>query len=233
MKIVFISDAHGNAVALRTSLTAIDRLHVDSIHFLGDAVGYLPAERECLELLARRRISCQQGNHEAMLLDPSLSTPNGESVYRLGQARRRLDTGLLARIQAWPTRRELEVDGRTVLLVHGSPADPLFGYVYPDTDLRAFPEVGYDAVIMGHTHRPFVRTAGTGTLFVNAGSVGLPRDVGNLAAFATYDTTTNTASIHRVAFDVADAIADAEDLPTETLGCLHRTTPEFEGEILQ
>jgi putative phosphoesterase len=206
MRVAFLSDVHGNALALDACLAYLPSVGADAVYFLGDAVGYLPAAREVLGRLAGAGIPCQQGNHERMLLAPADVPPDREAVYRLAEARGQLDADHLRRVAAWPVRRELTVGGRCLLLVHGSPAAPLDGYVYPDTDLTQFRDLPYDAVIMGHTHRPFVRPAG-GTVFVNVGSVGLPRDRGDLAAFALYDAGADRFETVRVPLNVPAILA--------------------------
>jgi diadenosine tetraphosphatase ApaH/serine/threonine PP2A family protein phosphatase len=178
---------------------------VDATYFLGDAVGYLLDAGGVVARLAAAGVVCQQGNHEAMLLSGAPRPPDREAVYRLDEARAQLDAGQLQWLASWPVRRDVACDGARLLLVHGSPAAPLDGYVYPDTDLGPFAGLPADAV-MGHTHRPFVRPAGA-TTFVNAGSVGLPRDRGGLAAFAVYDGTARRFEVVRVPLDVGAILA--------------------------
>ena len=82
-----------------------------------------------------------------------------------------------------------------LLLVHGSPTDPTYGYVYPDTVLDGF-STDADWVFMGHTHHPFVREH-LGTCYVNIGSCGMPRDDGRYGAVAILDTKARKARILR------------------------------------
>ena len=201
MRIAFLSDVHGNAIALDACLRRISETGADAVYFLGDAVGYLPDARGVVDRLASAGAQCQQGNHEAMLLAGAPLPLEREAVYRLAEARDQLPAEQLRWLAGWPTRREVACDGASILLVHGSPAEPLDGYVYPDTDLAAFRGQPFDAVVMGHTHRPFIRADGR-TTFVNAGSVGLPRDQPGLAAFAVYDGATRRFEIVRVPLDV-------------------------------
>ena len=44
-----------------------------------------------------------------------------------------------------------------------------------------------DAVTMGDTHRPFIAHNREEMRIINVGSCGIPRDQGDLLAFATYD----------------------------------------------
>jgi predicted phosphodiesterase len=113
-------------------------------------------------------------------------------------ARAKLTPQQLKMISAWPTYMKEEIGDLKVLLVHGSPVDPTYGYVYPDTDLSTFdPEA--DWVFMGNTHHPFVRKHG-GTTYVNIGSCGMPRDDGRYGAVALFDAKARCARILR--FDI-------------------------------
>lgn len=233
MRIAFISDVHGNEVALQACLDAIQRLRIDRVHFLGDAVGYLPGEIPVLDRLEAEAIACQQGNHEAMLLAGRPPDAARDAVYRLGPARARLaGTAHWARIQAWPTRVAREFHGTRFLLVHGSPSDELFGYVHGDTDLGAFSGQEADVVIMANTHRPWIREA-HGKVFVNTGSVGLPRDHGALAAFAVFDSDAGRCRIARVPIDVAEITRRyGNDIAPEVAQCFARKTERLVGEVV-
>ena len=232
MRIAVLSDVHGNAAALDACLAHLDRLGVDERVFIGDAVGYLPDAARCLERLRSEAFVCQQGNHEAMLLDPEKVDPQREAVYRLADARAQVSGALRTEIAAWPASRAVEREGRRLLFVHGAPADPLDGYVYPDADLSGWDALPHDAVFMGHTHRPFASRQGP-VLIVNTGSVGLPRDVGRLASFAVYDTETAESRHYRVAFDVAAVLRRAgEKLHPATRECLGRDAERFVGEVI-
>jgi putative phosphoesterase len=223
VRIGILSDAHGNAVGLAACLRALRHAGADALYFLGDAVGYFPDARGVLRLLRRCGAVCQQGNHEAMLLGRLPLAPEKDAVYRLAPVRETLSAAERETMAAWPERREVEIAGRRLLLVHGTPADPLQGYCYPDTDLSAFEGVPYDAVFMGHTHHPFVRRAGE-TLVVNVGSCGLPRDQGDLGACALYDAAAGTVRLLRVEFDAARVRRryGGADVASATWDCLRR-----------
>lgn len=205
----FVSDAHGNADGLGRCLDVLRELNATQIYFLGDSMGYMPDEEGVLRRLHAVGASCLRGNHEEMLLGRLPLTTTQDAVYRLESVRARLQPRWREWIREWPTTREVMADDSRLLLVHGSPLDPVAGYVYPDTDLSPFGGLPYDVILLGHTHRPFIRPVGTLTI-VNVGSCGLPRDVGNLASCAIYDTATRAAEILRVEFD-ADALLDAMD----------------------
>lgn len=200
-----ISDAHGNVEALTQALDLLRANGADEIVFLGDAVGYLPGA-ECLRLLmSSDDVTCIAGNHEQMLLSGAVS-PEKERVYRLASARAALDEVERSQVEAWPRSLILHRPCGQLLFVHGSPDDPTYGYVYPETSLDVFETGGFSAVFMGHTHRPFARLH-RGTLFVNVGSCGLPRDDGGLGSACLFDVSRGSAKILR--FDITDATEKA------------------------
>jgi predicted phosphodiesterase len=87
-----------------------------------------------------------------------------------------------------------------LLFVHGSPSEPTYGYVYPDSDLSVFTTAA-DIVFMGHSHYPFIRKFEK-TTYINVGSCGLPRDDGRYGAAALFNP--NTGEIKIVRFDIRD-----------------------------
>lgn len=223
MKIGLLADAHGNALALAACLRALGHVGVDQTYFLGDAVGYFPGERDVLRLLQSRQVLCQRGNHEAMLLGELSIAPGRDRIYGLAAARKRLSADERALLASWLDQRVIAAGERRLLLVHGSPANPLEGYVYPDTDLSAFDALPYDGVLMGHTHYPFV-TRRNGMLIVNVGSCGLPRDEGDTPAFAVYTPETHSCEIFRLRLDSAGILAQfgAAEVAEEVRQCVVR-----------
>ena len=208
VKMGLLSDAHGNPFALRACIDALRDRGCTDLYFLGDAVGYLPMAEEVLAILAAERIPCQMGNHEAMLVGVLPLPVEKDVVYGLAALRARLHPDRISEIAAWPARRLVEVERRTILLVHGSPRDELNEYVFPDSDLASFAGIGVNVVAVGHSHFPFVRTIGS-TAVIGVGSCGLPRDVGDTAACATYEPASGRAEIVRVRFDAERVLAAA------------------------
>lgn len=223
MKIGFVSDAHGNPDGLACCLAALAAENCEQVYFLGDAVGYLPEENAVFDLLEASGAICILGNHEAMLLGQLALMPARDEVYRLSEARGRLLPKWRSLIASWPERLELEIEGAKLLLVHGSPENPLEGYIYSETDLSSFGALPHDFVFMGQTHRPFCRQQGTVT-FVNVGSSGMPRDFGNLASCGLYDASTRRVEILRIEFD-AGALAQKWQgrIAPASSACLLRT----------
>lgn len=226
-----LSDAHGNLAAFERGLALLRARGAGQIYFLGDAVGYIPTIA-VLERLLSEDIPCLMGNHEAMMLSRRYA-PEREAAYRLAETAAHLPAPLLDWVMSWPASRTLTGEGGDILLVHGSPRDPTFDYVYPDTDLSPFApatetESGRAtprAVFMGNTHRPFIRDC-RGTRFVNIGSCGLPRDDGAWGAVCLYRPSTNDAQILRYPIrDITDAVRrQYPDLHAVVLNTFDRKT---------
>ena len=232
VRVALLADIHGNAIALERCLAEVRAMDVDALHFIGDVVGYIAGEQACLDMLQarRRRLPARKPRADAAGAD-----------RRSGGSRRCLSVGRRA------SADELGCDGGPCVLadsargdafrsaccfVHGSPDEPLDGYVYPDSDLSTFASLRYDAVLTAHTHRPFVAHVGE-TLVANVGSVGLPRDVGALSSLAVYDAEANHVDIFRVTLDVQAVLARwGEAMHDITRACLYRSAPEFVGEVI-
>jgi hypothetical protein len=161
-----------------------------------------------------------------MLLGEIPLAATRDRIYRIGPARARLSISDNEYIASWPEQRIIHIGEKRLLLVHGSPDNPLEGYIYPDGDLSVFDEVPYDAVFMGHTHHPFVSNR-HGTLVVNVGSCGLPRDQGDLLALALYDSDENSSEVLRIHIDTAKIIEHfvLEPVADEVYQCLTRVKP--------
>jgi len=207
MLLGFLSDAHGNPFGFHPCYTRLREEGAERIYFLGDAVGYWPHSLEVLRELLKRRIPCIKGNHEAMLVGLLPILEEDERIYRL----RPLVSATSSRMRQliadeWPIRREIVAEGRRILLVHGRPNNCLEGYLYEDETPSSGESADFDTVVMGHTHRAFVRKE-QGVLWLNAGSCGLPRDIGNMASCALYDTVSNSARILREAMNTKGLLA--------------------------
>lgn len=202
MKIGIISDAHGNAYALSKCLDSLDRLDVEEIICLGDCVGYFPESNEVLTKLQSMSAYCLMGNHEAMLLGLLELDNTRDEVYRIRECN--ISKDQLRRITQWLPFYEREIENRKLLFVHGSPWQPLDGYVYPNSDLKMFADLRFDAVFMGHTHVPLTSKVGN-TLVANVGSCGLPRK-GNTLSFAVYDTKQGSYESIHISFDAEEIL---------------------------
>ncbi len=165
MRIGIVADVHCNVEGLRIALELMGP--VDELVCTGDALYQIRFSNEVLALLRERGARYVLGNHERVLLGPW-----GEAA-RSGPTVR---SDLLDYMAAQPYRLETRVNGRKLVLVHGSPFDPEDEYLYPNSpNLGKLAQIDADFIILGHTHYHMVETVG-GALVVNPGSAGEARD---------------------------------------------------------
>lgn len=93
-----------------------------------------------------------------------------------------------------PSERFIEVEGKRIMITHGHN----YGVKYTKTNLYyAAQEKNVDAVIFGHTHIAEVEEA-YGILFINPGSISLPRNGVNSYAILSVSEGKMFASIHKI-----------------------------------
>ncbi len=226
-----LSDAHGHVEAFQQGLALLRRFGAERMHFLGDAVGYMPG-LGVLQAVLDEDMPAVMGNHEEMLLRDDVPAAR-EAVYRLDLARSELTEACRQAISAWPRQQQWLAPSGPVLLVHGSPASPTHGYVYPDTELDDFDVQPGTVVFMGHTHRPFLREKG-GVRYINIGSCGLPRDAGAYGCVGLFDDS--TGDVRLIRYDIRQATEAAlrrvGDVHPAVRSVFERPTPnDMIGEV--
>ena len=187
MKIGIFSDAHGVLGAFEGACSQLKAAGATELLFLGDSIGYVP-HLGALRSLIKSQINSVRGNHEEMLISDTIPRDRDE-IYQLSFARMNLSPSEYKFICTLPPYVTKVFDGTDCLFVHGSPSDPIKGYVYPDSDLQKFSPLmkQHDIVFMGNTHRPFQREY-DGALYINVGSCGLPRDGSRHGTACIFDT---------------------------------------------
>jgi putative phosphoesterase len=212
MLVAFISDIHSNLEALQATLKEIEKRKVEKIYCLGDIVGYGASPVECIKIIKERKIPSVLGNHDLACVtgNTSFFNPIAASAVVWTSARLHLDE--IEFLKNLPEKLEVVLDNLKVLLVHGSPRDPIWEYVFPENvDENFAKDLNFDVVIMGHTHIPFVKKFRR-IVIANCGSVGQPRDHDPRASFLILDTKKVEAEIVRVKYNIevaAKKIIDA------------------------
>jgi putative phosphoesterase len=225
MKIGVLSDAHGNVKWLSLCLEEMEKEKVDKIYFLGDAVGYF-SNWESVCVLLRERVDVSLlGNHDAMYIGTKALDKDKDTIYRIVENKKKFSEKLVSHFNDLLPFRIERICEKDILFVHGSPSDPLSGYVY-ENDIPSKVNVNsYDVVFMGHTHIPYIKK-NNDTLFVNVGSCGLPRDHGNLPSFAVIDFALNKCEIMRIKMDTHEVLE--EGLHSAVTECLLRKPSSLE-----
>ena len=212
MKIGVISDIHGNLPSLEAVLNAFDERDVDTIVCLGDLVGYFHQSLEVLESVIDSNTVTILGNHEAYLLGILDCSIANWFAYNLDYVRSSIPPRVLEWLSGLPRELFMTIDGLNLAFFHGSPWQPLEGYVYPDsTSLSRFTQLPYDFVFLGHTHYQMIKNL-RNTTIINPGSCGLPRD-GDRRAGAAILHVGNDVQIEllRIEYDVDSFVISAGD----------------------
>lgn len=121
------------------------------------------------------------GNHEATLLGQWGAGARSADWVRPAE---------LAYMAARPHRIDTVIGGKRLVMVHGSPFDPPYEYLYPNSaTLSRIAEIDADYVVLGHTHYQMAERIGR-PLVINPGSAGEARDARNAfrLSYAVLDT---------------------------------------------
>jgi putative phosphoesterase len=209
LKVAVISDIHSNLDALKAVIGSLPSY--DFLLCLGDIVGYGPQPDNVIEELRRLQPKMTiMGNHDYAVTTGDVSGFSlhaAQAVEWTRQHIRQENTRYLSALN--PTARTA-VEGKRVVLFHGSPSDPLSEYIFPGipqgTAEKLAESANADIVLLGHTHVPMAYSLQTG-LLANPGSVGQPRDGDPRASFAIL-----TISENEVAFDVTRTEYDVDSV---------------------
>src|SRR5881394_3954660 len=219
MRVAIFSDVHANLEALEAVLTDAHKHKCTHFVCLGDVVGYNANPHECVERI--REIDCPtvKGNHDEQASLFESSTDFNELAERAIEWTR---DNLTDKDKEWLRGLRLQQQVRGFTIVHATLDTPAqWGYVFNNLDAAASFTYQHTAVcFFGHTHVPmaFIRDDGVRRIkidqlhiesgkkyFINAGSVGQPRDADWRAAYCVYDIENNVVEQRRVKYDLATA----------------------------
>lgn len=219
MRIGIISDIHGNLPALEAVLNDLGPRRLDAVYCLGDLVGYAAFPNQVTERIRAEGIPTIMGNYDdgvgfdrdecgCAYTDPVEKSLGDRS---LAWTRAEVTADNKAFLRTLATEIRFEADGRRVLLVHGSPRK-INEYLFEDRPIASFQRLAAssqaDIIVFGHTHRPYTKLV-DGVLFVNAGSVGKPKDGDWRAGYVILDPSSDAQPVEsiRLPYDVGTAAA--------------------------
>lgn len=219
MKILILSDIHGNEQALDAVLEKVAAdYRIDACLLLGDIIDYGMHSNEVISRIQTLSypVLCNiRGNHEEAVITEdyrAFSSERGRQSARY--TRNILDENSWEYIQntmSGSGMLEFECAQKKCLAVHGSLEDQYWKSIDMGKD---FPEYSaYDYVFSGHSHLPhFVekyypavderRRNKKKVIFINPGSVGQPRNHNAMAQFAVLDMGTETIFFEKAAYDI-------------------------------
>jgi putative phosphoesterase len=187
MKLLILSDIHGNWPALEAVLRA--EPDFDGVAFCGDVVDYGPCPVECLRWLRDHADQLVRGNHDnALAFDQDCRCLGSFREFsRATRAWHRTLVGEADRdfLAKMPTLDWFEWGGRHFRMAHATPQGDLFEYLPMDHWEERVRGLDADYMLLGHTHLQGLRTFAKTTV-VNPGSVGLARDGAGEACYAVF-----------------------------------------------
>ncbi|MBI2529614.1 MAG: metallophosphoesterase family protein [Candidatus Diapherotrites archaeon] len=235
MRYLLIADVHGNLHALNAVLAAAQKTGYERALCLGDIVGYNARPNECIERLRNNNVICIQGNHDAASVgEIPLEEFNPEAAECIKWTKPQLTAQNKKFLSELPRFFSMQY----MLALHGSPENPLWGYMDEEIARNSLRRVPEALVICGHVHMPFYYEANADStkaiignskvkcmgrrIVVSLPSVGQPRDGDKNAGFGILDTETRELEIFRVEYDVKKTYDEV----------LQAGLPRFEAERL-
>jgi predicted phosphodiesterase len=217
MRFAVFGDIHGNIEALKAAYEAAQAAGFEKIYHLGDLGGYSPFVNEVIDFLAEHDIEGVQGNYdETVAHDREHCGCKAEDPVQEEMANRSFawtkqhaSSKTKEYLRKLPVEMTLDVLGRKVALFHATPRKNNL-YWYEDRPEKFFTEmagkVNADILIYGHTHKPYRKDI-ENKIFINAGSVGKPKDGDPRACVTLIDITAGTVNVEflRVSYDVERA----------------------------
>ncbi len=198
MKILLISDVHGNYEALKKVIELED---YSMIYCMGDIVDYGPSPQECVDLIRKEADIVVRGNHDNAVAF-GVDCGCGYELKDLSQEVRGITIEDLDEESLdYLGRLPIDVETEDHFITHASKGD-MFKYLKPNTEeneFREFNGVEQDLVFLGHTHIQMDREV-DGKRFVNPGSLGQPRDGDNRAAYAVIED--GDIRFERMSYDI-------------------------------
>ena len=222
MKIGVLGDIHGNIEALKVAYETALAEKVDKVFHLGDLGGYAPFVNEVVDFLIEHKIEGVQGNYDdAVAHDREHCGCKYENPLQAEMAdisfawtKKHSSEKSKGYLKNLPFDISLSAHGRKILLFHATPIKNNL-YWFEERPEKFFREMAekIEAYIMiyGHTHKPYRKDIDN-KVFINAGSVGKPKDG---------DTRTCVALIEimpeEVKTDFRRAVYDLEKVASEIM----------------
>jgi len=177
----FLSDVHGNLLALDAVLDELQRRMVDSIYVAGDLLLGGDAPAEVYKRLQQVDARCVRGVSDSALVEigpdslEPLDKAQTEMARRFRSTRSAVGELALKYLERLPEKLRIPmIDGTEILMVHGSPSDPTTEISHDleeDEILALIDGDPADIIVCGASHVPFSRLIDD-VRVVNVGSVG-------------------------------------------------------------
>ena len=167
MKLVICSDIHGDLSGARAAIEALKRENADKLLILGDVLYHGPRNSLPTEYNPKAVIELLNANKNLIL-----------------SVRGNCDTEVDQMVLEFPILADyafLELDGLCVFATHG----------HHHNTLTPPPLKRGDILLHGHTHVLKIESFGDENVYINPGSIALPKE-GNPRSYAVYESRTFT-----------------------------------------
>lgn len=208
MRVAVLSDIHANVQALEEVMKDVVAQKCDHVFCLGDLALAGPSPKEVVEyVMMQDSWTVIQGNTDKMIAQygpdviafleeqyPVMANAIADDVSILSDKHR-------AYLNNLPPMPQMEVEGVSILLVHGSPRANNED-ILPEMPLDKIEEMIFgtteNLILCGHTHIPCGYQTRTRQTVVNVGSVGRPMTKEPKACYAILDLNNGAFEIrHR------------------------------------
>ncbi len=225
LRILLISDIHGNFPALRAIDRQLDASSFDYIINSGDSLVYAPFPNETIGWLSSHRSISILGNTDQkvtrLIQGKSFKKPKNpekrimytSTAEALSESSRQylLSLSTTAILDLFPSENVIKSHGKYLGIYHGSPAvhDE---FLFADTPDARFHELAgltnCHLVVTGHSHTPYHKFL-SNVHFMNPGSVGRMFDGNPEASCAILECSGETITVQhfRIAYDIAEVVA--------------------------
>jgi putative phosphoesterase len=219
--IALLGDVHANLPALEAVLAHATQQGAAAFWNIGDFAGYGAYPDQVVQRLRSLGALSIVGNYDLKVL----RFPKKREKWRVKKqpekylafkwAYQNLSRDSRRYLGCLPKEILLRLRGTKFLLTHGSPASNE-EHLTPETPQERLRELAQatqaQAVICGHSHRPFDRTA-AGVRFINTGSVGRADDGDPRACYALMDLKKRSIEVthYRLEYDIDQAVAAIRD----------------------
>jgi predicted phosphodiesterase len=217
MRTAIFGDIHANLEALEAVMADAKLQGVTSFVCLGDVVGYNADPVACLNIIREMNCPTVKGNHDSDAADNhSLENMNPVAAFALQWTREQLDDDQ----RLWLKRLRMVRQVSDYTIVHSTLDQPV-NWNYVTNRFDAMSNFSYQFTQLcfhGHTHVPkvyvksdkvrevtpdSVKIEPNAKYFINAGSVGQPRDGDPRACYVIYDSESKIIVFRRIEYDMA------------------------------
>lgn len=194
-RVAVCGGVYSNHRALRAFLDDAARRRADAVYCLGDLGGFGPHPEKIWPLLTEGGVLTLQGNYEESLAsgreDCNCGYADPRDNHFAALSYRYTAANCSADFRHWmgslPRRRRIQIGGRELLLVHGSPRR-INEFLFRSTSPVPFLEVlldqaQCDGILCTHTGLHWHRQLPSGRDVVNVGVIGRPANDGNAAVW--------------------------------------------------